>query len=137
MSIWELFCTKNKYKKSNFSTLKLRNWSSSLLRNRALVFNKVSTYYFSKIDYDVSVKGVERRLIQLMDIRKPTDLELNKILALSPKAVFDGTLGEVKPTDEKIEQLVQPLIYNGSSDSYHGSAVIKKDLNRIFSNWPI
>jgi len=26
-----------------------------------------------------------------MDIRKPTDLELKKILALSPEAVFDGT----------------------------------------------
>ncbi|MCM3758360.1 GNAT family N-acetyltransferase [Sporosarcina aquimarina] len=49
-----------------------------------------------------------------MDIRKPTDLELQKILALSPKAIFDGTLGEINPTDEKIEQLVKPLLKNGS-----------------------
>ncbi|REB06634.1 GNAT family N-acetyltransferase [Sporosarcina sp. BI001-red] len=49
-----------------------------------------------------------------MDIRKPTDLELKKVLALSPKAIFDGTLGEVSPTDEKIDQLVKPLLENGS-----------------------
>jgi|SRR5690625_581117 len=56
------------------------------------------------------LKGV----IQLMNIRKPTDLELKKVLALSPKAIFDGTLGEVNPTDEKVEQLVKPLLRNGS-----------------------
>jgi len=49
-----------------------------------------------------------------MNIRKPTDLELKKVLALSPKAIFDGTLGEVNPTDEKVEQLVKPLLRNGS-----------------------
>ncbi|WP_066401206.1 GNAT family N-acetyltransferase [Neobacillus mesonae] len=49
-----------------------------------------------------------------MDIRQPTDLELKKVLALSPEAVFDGTLGEVKPTDEKIDQLVKPLLSKGS-----------------------
>jgi len=49
-----------------------------------------------------------------MNIRKSTDLELQKILALSPKAIFDGTLGEVNPTDEKVEQLVKPLLRNGS-----------------------
>lgn len=49
-----------------------------------------------------------------MDIRKPTDSELKKVLTLSPKAVFYGTLGEVKPTNEKIEQLVKPLLNKGS-----------------------
>jgi ribosomal protein S18 acetylase RimI-like enzyme len=49
-----------------------------------------------------------------MDIRKPTDSELKKVLTFSPEAVFDGTLGEVKPTNEKIEQLVKPLLNKGS-----------------------
>ncbi|MBT2699073.1 GNAT family N-acetyltransferase [Bacillus sp. ISL-40] len=49
-----------------------------------------------------------------MDIRKPSDSELKKVLTLSPKAVFDGTLGEVKPTNEKIEQLGKPLLNKGS-----------------------
>lgn len=49
-----------------------------------------------------------------MDIRKPNDTELKKVLALSPQAVFDGTLGEVKPTKEKVGQLVKPLLEKGS-----------------------
>lgn len=39
-----------------------------------------------------------------MDIRKPNENELETILSLSPQAIFDGTLGEVRPTDEKIER---------------------------------
>ncbi|GAB0168488.1 GNAT family N-acetyltransferase [Lysinibacillus sp. CTST325] len=53
-------------------------------------------------------------MIQLMDIRKPNEFELKKILSLSPQAVFDGTLGEVEPTKEKIDQLVKPLLEKGS-----------------------
>lgn len=49
-----------------------------------------------------------------MDIRKPNDVELKKVMLLSPQAVLDGTLGEVKPTAEKIEQLVEPLLEKGS-----------------------
>ncbi|OXS65575.1 GNAT family N-acetyltransferase [Lysinibacillus sp. KCTC 33748] len=49
-----------------------------------------------------------------MDIRKPNDLELKKVISLSPQAVFDGTLGEVEPTKEKIDQLVKPLLEKGS-----------------------
>ncbi|RUL50329.1 GNAT family N-acetyltransferase [Lysinibacillus antri] len=49
-----------------------------------------------------------------MDIRKPNDFELEKVLSLSPQAVFDGTLGEVEPTKEKIDQLVKPLLEKGS-----------------------
>ncbi|MBS4192769.1 GNAT family N-acetyltransferase [Bacillus sp. FJAT-49705] len=48
-----------------------------------------------------------------MDIRKPNDLELKKVMLLSPQAVFDGTLGEVKPTNEKIKHLVEPLLEKG------------------------
>ncbi|PAD69687.1 GNAT family N-acetyltransferase [Bacillus sp. 7586-K] len=48
-----------------------------------------------------------------MDIRKPSDLELKQILLLSPEAIYDGTLGEIKPTNEKIEQLVIPLLEKG------------------------
>lgn len=50
-----------------------------------------------------------------MEIRKPNDTELKKVLLLSPQAIFDGTLGEVKPTNEKIEQLVIPLLEKGCS----------------------
>ncbi len=49
-----------------------------------------------------------------MEIRKPNDSEYRKILSLSPQAVFDGTLGEVKPTDEKIKQLIDPLLQKRS-----------------------
>jgi len=49
-----------------------------------------------------------------MDIRKSNDLELKRVLSLSPQAVFDGTLGEVKPTNQKIEQLIKPLLEKGN-----------------------
>jgi GNAT superfamily N-acetyltransferase len=49
-----------------------------------------------------------------MEIRKPTDYELQKVVSLSPQAVFDGTLGEVKPTNQKIKQLVELLLAKGS-----------------------
>lgn len=49
-----------------------------------------------------------------MDIRKPKDSELEEIILLSPQALFDGTLGEVKPTNEKIKRLIEPLLEKGS-----------------------
>lgn len=49
-----------------------------------------------------------------MEIRKPNDSELKNIILLSPQAVFDGTLGEVNPTIEKIKHLVEPLLEKGS-----------------------
>ncbi|MEH7110432.1 GNAT family N-acetyltransferase [Bacillus sp. JJ1764] len=49
-----------------------------------------------------------------MEIRKPNNSELKNIILLSPLAVFDGTLGEVKPTNEKIKHLVEPLLEKGS-----------------------
>lgn len=48
-----------------------------------------------------------------MEIRKPNDLELKEIMLLFPQAIFDGTLGEVKPTNEKIKRLVEPLFEKG------------------------
>lgn len=49
-----------------------------------------------------------------MDIRKPSNSELEKVMLFSPQAVYDGTLGKVKPTSEKIKQLVEPLLVKGS-----------------------
>ncbi|MFJ7746935.1 GNAT family N-acetyltransferase [Peribacillus sp. NPDC097295] len=49
-----------------------------------------------------------------MDIRKPNETELKKIFLFSPQAIFDGTLGEVKPTNEKMNQLIEPLLQKGS-----------------------
>lgn len=49
-----------------------------------------------------------------MDVRKPNDSELEMIISLSPQALFDGTLGEVMPTNEKIKRLVEPLLDKGS-----------------------
>ena len=50
-----------------------------------------------------------------MDIREPTKLELNEIITLSPQAILDGTLGEIKPTNEKVKQLIEPLLEKGST----------------------
>ncbi|MCA0983532.1 GNAT family N-acetyltransferase [Halobacillus yeomjeoni] len=49
-----------------------------------------------------------------MIIRKPNDNELEKVISLSPKAMFEGTLGEVRPTTEKVTQLVESLLERGS-----------------------
>ncbi|WP_456274854.1 N-acetyltransferase family protein [Bacillus sp. AK031] len=49
-----------------------------------------------------------------MEIREPNDSEYQIILSLSPQALFDGTLGEVKPSAEKIKQLIEPLLQKGS-----------------------
>ena len=49
-----------------------------------------------------------------MEIRKPNDSEYKKILSLSPQALFDGTLGEIEPSGEKIKQLIEPLLQKGS-----------------------
>ncbi|MCJ8011025.1 GNAT family N-acetyltransferase [Paenibacillus sp. KQZ6P-2] len=48
-----------------------------------------------------------------MEIRKPNIVELENILKLSPQALFEGTLGGVRPTDEKMKQLVEPLLGKG------------------------
>ncbi|HZG14813.1 MAG TPA: GNAT family N-acetyltransferase [Candidatus Bathyarchaeia archaeon] len=48
-----------------------------------------------------------------MEIRKPTTEELETIRKLSPQAMNEGTLGKVFPTDEKIKQMVEPLLGKG------------------------
>jgi ribosomal protein S18 acetylase RimI-like enzyme len=48
-----------------------------------------------------------------MEIRKPNDLELEEVMMLSPQALFEGTMGRVKPTDEKVKKLVEPLLEKG------------------------
>jgi len=49
-----------------------------------------------------------------MEIRKPNDSEYKKILSLTPRALLDGTLGEAKLSDEKVKQLIEPLLQKGS-----------------------
>ncbi|MCA0990694.1 GNAT family N-acetyltransferase [Pseudalkalibacillus hwajinpoensis] len=49
-----------------------------------------------------------------MDIRKPNEVEIEKIISLSPQAIFEGTLGEAEPTIEKTKQLVETLLKKGS-----------------------
>jgi len=49
-----------------------------------------------------------------MKIRRPDEMELKEIMSLSPQALYDGTLGEVKPTMEKVKGLVEPLLEKGS-----------------------
>lgn len=51
--------------------------------------------------------------IQDMNIRKAENNDLKTILSLSPQAVFDGTLGEVRPSHSKIESMVNPLLEKG------------------------
>ncbi|WP_144513925.1 GNAT family N-acetyltransferase [Bacillus sp. FJAT-22090] len=49
-----------------------------------------------------------------MEIRKPNDSELKKVISLSPQAIYEGTLGEVRPSNTKVEQLITPLLEKGS-----------------------
>jgi ribosomal protein S18 acetylase RimI-like enzyme len=49
-----------------------------------------------------------------MEIRKPSQHELEEVLRLSPQSMFDGTLGRVTPTEEKIRQMVEPLLQKGA-----------------------
>lgn len=52
--------------------------------------------------------------VKLMEIRRPNDLEYQKILLLTPQAIHDGTMGGIIPTDVKVKQLVEPLLEKGS-----------------------
>lgn len=49
-----------------------------------------------------------------MEIRKADETELKTIFSLSPQAIFEGTMGEIRPSDQKIERLVLPLLEKGS-----------------------
>lgn len=48
-----------------------------------------------------------------MNIRKADHSDLNAIVSLSPQAIYDGTLGEVMPSNEKVESLVKSLMDKG------------------------
>lgn len=48
-----------------------------------------------------------------MNIRKADHSDLNAIVSFSPQAIYDGTLGEVMPSDEKVESLVKSLLDKG------------------------
>lgn len=48
-----------------------------------------------------------------MKISEPNEGLMETILSLSPQAIFDGTLGEARPTIEKIRQLIQSLLDKG------------------------
>lgn len=50
-----------------------------------------------------------------MNIRKPDEAEINRVLALSQQAMFEGTLGEVKLTNEEAKQMIDPLLRKGSN----------------------
>ena len=64
------------------------------------------------------MRGFYKRILKgsdfLMNIRKPNDSEIKKVILLSPQALFEGTSGEVKPTNEKIRRLIEPLLEKGS-----------------------
>ena len=60
-----------------------------------------------------------------MNIRKADRSELNAIISLSPQAIYDGTLGEVMPSREKVENLVQPLL---DKDGFYFIAVEKEEI---------
>jgi ribosomal protein S18 acetylase RimI-like enzyme len=49
-----------------------------------------------------------------MSIRKPNEVEIEKILTLSPQAISEGTLGEANLTIEKAKQIIEPLLKKGS-----------------------
>jgi ribosomal protein S18 acetylase RimI-like enzyme len=51
---------------------------------------------------------------QFMEIRKPNDSEYKRVLSLSQQSLFEGTLGEAKLSDEKVKQLIEPLMQKGS-----------------------
>lgn len=48
-----------------------------------------------------------------MIIRKSKQSELEQVISLSPQAIYDGTLGEVMPSGEKVKSLVNPLLDKG------------------------
>ncbi len=59
-------------------------------------------------------KSKKERCGLTMEIRRPTNQEIETIISLSPQAVSDGTLGTAKPTAEKSEQLIRSLLIKGS-----------------------
>lgn len=48
-----------------------------------------------------------------MDIREANPNDLKTILSLSPQAIYDGTLGEVRPSEEKAGSMAKALLDRG------------------------
>lgn len=52
--------------------------------------------------------------VNKMEIRRPNEREIEKIFALSPQAIYEGTLGETQPTNEQVKQLNESLLKKGN-----------------------
>lgn len=48
-----------------------------------------------------------------MEIRKPTEKEVESILKLSVQSVYEGTLNRSKPEERKLREMVQSIRSNG------------------------
>ncbi|MBD7938881.1 MULTISPECIES: GNAT family N-acetyltransferase [Cytobacillus] len=48
-----------------------------------------------------------------MEIRKPTEKEVESILKLSVQSVYEGTLNRSKPEERKLREMVQSIRRNG------------------------
>jgi ribosomal protein S18 acetylase RimI-like enzyme len=49
----------------------------------------------------------------MMEIRKPTNAELEQILTLAPQALYEGTLGKATLTHENTKKLITALLEKG------------------------
>ncbi|ARF68796.1 hypothetical protein B7C51_14860 [Paenibacillus larvae subsp. pulvifaciens] len=54
---------------------------------------------------------MERNLVKFLDQSNPKSWISDK--QLSPQSLFEGTLGRVNPADEKVRQLVVPILEKG------------------------
>lgn len=48
-----------------------------------------------------------------MEIRKPDPAELAIIMKLSPQSMFEGTQGRAELSEDKIKQLIEPILAKG------------------------
>ncbi|GAF11182.1 acetyltransferase [Bacillus sp. JCM 19045] len=48
-----------------------------------------------------------------MEISKAAEMELPHILEHSRQAIYEGTLGDVMPSDDKVKALISPLLERG------------------------
>ncbi|USG67328.1 GNAT family N-acetyltransferase [Brevibacillus ruminantium] len=48
-----------------------------------------------------------------MEIKKPSEAQFEEILQRSPQALYEGTRGNARPSDEKVKQLIYPLLEKG------------------------
>lgn len=50
-----------------------------------------------------------------MEIRKPTEKEVESILKLSVQSVYEGTLNRSKPEERKLREMVESIRSNGEN----------------------